>query len=132
MRRLFLLALPLLAVAACATNSDMPPGESRQAFVVFFEDRSAQLDNAAKASIHEAAELARRYAAVKLVVAGFADPEGAPEANRTLSRQRARAVADALIANGVARDRLSVTARGVTDFTMSPVESRRVEVRAVR
>jgi len=128
MRRLFLLAVPLL-LAACMSDRDRPPPSARQAFVVFFEDRSAALTPEAEASIGQAADLARRYAAVKLQVAGYADPEGSSDYNRALSRQRARAVADALIARGVARDRLSVVARGSTDYAAAAVESRRVEIR---
>ncbi len=128
MRRHFLIALPLLA-AACASSRNEPPPGSRQAFVVFFEDGSATLDAQANAGMDEAADLAKRYAAVKLVVAGYADPEGASEANRALSRARAQAVADGLVARGVARDRLSVVGRGSTGVTYSPLEARRVEVR---
>ncbi len=128
MRRQFLIALPLLA-AACASDRSQPPPGSRQAFVVFFEDGSATLDSAANAAMDDAAALARRYAAVKLQVAGYADPEGTSEANRALSRARAQAVADGLAARGVARDRLSVVGRGSTGVTYSALEARRVEVR---
>lgn len=131
MRRLFLIALPLLA-AACASDRDQPPPGSRQAFVVFFEDSSATLESSANAAMDEAADLARRYAAVKLQVAGYADPEGTSEANKALSRARAQAVADGLVARGVARDRLTVVGRGATGVAFSPVEARRVEVRVVR
>ena len=131
MRRRILIALPLFA-AACASDRDQPPAGSRQAFVVFFEDGSAALGAEANAGLDEAAELAKRYAAVKLQVAGYADPEGTSEANRALSRARAQAVADALVARGVARDRLSVVGRGATGVAYSPLEARRVEVRVAR
>ncbi len=128
MRRRLLIALPLVA-AACAAGREQPPPGSRQAFVVFFEDGSATLGAEANAAMDDAAALARRYAAVKLVVAGYADPEGASEANKVLSKARARAVADGLIARGVAPDRLTVVGRGATGVAYSSLEARRVEVR---
>lgn len=129
MRRQFLLALPLLA-AACASGDRART--SRQAFVVFFEDGSATLGDEANAAMDDAAALARRYPDVRLQVAGYADPEGSSAANKALSRARAEAVANGLIARGVAADRITVVGRGQTGVTFSPLEARRVEVRALR
>lgn len=48
----------------------------------------------------------------KIVVEGHTDSSGSTERNRELSLQRANAVRDALIANGVAADRISVEGFG--------------------
>ena len=63
-----------------------------------------------------------------VAVIGYADPEGSPQANRELSRTRAQQVADSLIADGVPKQRVTVTAHGAIDFAMSSQESRRVTI----
>jgi outer membrane protein OmpA-like peptidoglycan-associated protein len=60
---------------------------------------------------------------------GYADPEGAPAANRALSAARAQAVADQLVAEGVARSRIRIEPRGETPYADATQESRRVEIR---
>ncbi len=135
--RFAVMALPLLA-AACtqpsvATAPQTPPSQQPgatqdRAFLVFFQGWSADLDSEARQGLEEAADLAKRYPNVQIQVVGFADPAGSPQANVDVSRQRARAVTDALIARGVARNRIVTIARGATNFEQSGLESRRVEV----
>ncbi len=144
----FLAAASLLALAACATDAPAPaaapaapppppaaavapsapatgPG---RAFPVFFESWSANLDDPARQGLVEAARLARDNPRVPLLVTGFASPAGSGEANRLLSQLRARIVADALIENGVAANRIRIAYRGATPG-FEALESRRVEVR---
>ncbi len=61
---------------------------------------------------------------------GFTAPDGAAGRGftRALSEARAQNVADALVAGGVARDRIRIQPRGNVAFEMMPVESRRVEI----
>jgi outer membrane protein OmpA-like peptidoglycan-associated protein len=61
-------------------------------------------------------------------VSGFADPEGSQRANIDISRTRAQVVVDQLVRDGVARDRIRLTAHGPTDYTQTSLESRRVEI----
>jgi outer membrane protein OmpA-like peptidoglycan-associated protein len=63
-----------------------------------------------------------------VVVTGYASTIGSAEANTLLSRLRARVVVDALVADGVAADRISLGAVGATSFALDPVQSRRVEI----
>jgi OmpA-OmpF porin, OOP family len=120
-----LLAASLLAVlGACASA---PP--SHQAFVVFFDEWSASPPAEANAVLDRAAGAARAEANAKVTLIGFSDPDGSPEANRTLSRQRADNVADALSARGIDPRRFVRIARGATEPTLAMVESRRVEIR---
>ena len=124
--------LPLLApLAACRSR---PGGEAqarqRALPVVFFTDDSAAMGPEARAVIAEAAERARARPGVPVAVRGFAAPDGvaSPAFGRALAEARAQNVADALVANGVARDRIRVQPRGPVPFEMMPVESRRVEI----
>lgn len=122
MRRLAMIGL-LLAVAACV--SPEPLGRK---YLVFFPDWSAQLDDAGKTTIGQAASQAKAAPAASVLVAGFATPEGTLEANRDMSRLRAQVVTDALIEAGIPRSRIALRARGPVGFMDSAQESRRVEV----
>ena len=129
------LAVPLclLALAACQS----PPGGGGEARarqraipVVFFTEESAAMGPEARAVIAEAAERARARPGVPVAVRGFAasDSASSPAFSRTLAEARARNVADALVANGVSRDRIRVQPRGPVPFEMMQVEARRVEI----
>jgi len=95
----------------------------------FFTADSAQLDDAAKNVIADAAAGAQRSPGTPVVVAGFADPIGDPAYNRALSEARAQIVAEALRNAGVAPSRISVQPRGPVKPEGYATESRRVEIR---
>jgi len=61
-------------------------------------------------------------------VIGYTDSAGSPQADIVLSQQRAQAVADALVADGVASSRLVRLGQGQTGGNPG-VMSRRVEIR---
>ena len=96
-------------------------------YVVFFNERSAQLDSPAQRVIAQVAARAKDNPSAKVEVAGYTDSAGSPPADVLLSKQRAEAVADALEANGVAASRLVLHGRGQTGGNPG-VESRRVEI----
>lgn len=113
------LAFPLLlALASCALF-----GNGRPNYVVFFQERSAALDPAARDVLAHAARRAQESPTAAVQVIGYTDSAGSPQADVTLSRQRAQAVVDALVANGVP-PRLG---RGQTGSNAG-VMSRRVEI----
>ncbi len=122
MHRLLLAAL-VLALGACSTFE----APSRR-FVVFYSEWSAALDDPGKAVVSGAAEFAKRHPEQPIIVSGFADPEGTAQANVDISRTRAQAVADQLVADGVAPARIQRRARGSVNFESSSQESRRVEI----
>jgi outer membrane protein OmpA-like peptidoglycan-associated protein len=123
---------PLLAVlAACGSRQGREAQARQRAIpVVFFTDDSAAMGPEARAVVAAAAERARGRPGVPVSVRGFTAPEGnpSPAFSRALAEARAQNVADALVANGVPRDRVRVEPRGPVAFEMMPVESRRVEV----
>ncbi len=127
MRRTLLASLALLPMlAACANRGDLAGQPPR---MVFFTPDSASLDDAAKAVIMDAANLAKANPMAPVRVLGFADPEGTPALNRALSAARAENVAIALRGDGVPAARITVTPRGEVPFEAVPIESRRVEIR---
>jgi hypothetical protein len=96
--RLFLL---LLTLSACALFGPRGPH-----YVVFFQERSAQLDASARAVIAQVARRANADPAAPVEVRGYTDSSGSPPADVLLSRERVRSVADALVSHGVAANRL--------------------------
>jgi outer membrane protein OmpA-like peptidoglycan-associated protein len=102
-------------------------GPSRPSYVVFFQERSVQLDAPARGVIAEAARRASADPAAPVTISGHTDTGGNPEANLVLSQERAQAVADALVADGVAASRLVRKGQGQTGKDPG-VASRRVEI----
>ena len=62
-------------------------------------------------------------------LAGFHDPSGDAAQNAELAKQRAQSVRNALVAGGVATDRIKFRKPESTVGTGSPEEGRRVEIR---
>ncbi len=125
MRRRLMLGL-MLALAGCTIT---PPADAPK-LVVFFQPWSADLDDAGKAAIANAGTWARNNPTQMLLVTGYADPEGSPEANIAISRARAQVVVDALVAGGVPPARIKRQGKGETKFIEDSLESRRVEITA--
>ena len=96
--------------------------------MIFFQPFSASLDEAAQGSIKAAAASAKYHFSAPVTVAGFASPIGTTQANADLARTRAQVVADGLIADGVGATRIKRRALGEVDYTLDPIESRRVEI----
>ena len=109
----------LLVLSAC--SSDNSP------YLVYFQERSAQLDAPARSLIAEAAQRANADPTAPVTVAGYTDSAGSPPADVLLSQQRAQTVADALTADGVASNRLIRKGRGQTGGDPG-IASRRVEI----
>ncbi len=121
--RYALFASLLLSLSACSLF-----GPSRPHYVVFFQERSAQLDAPARRVIAQAAARANAEPAASVEVSGYTDSFGSPQADVLLSQQRAQVVAAALVANGVAANRLVRKGEGQTDVNPG-VASRRVVIR---
>lgn len=124
-RRLALAALPALLLAACQPQPTTP----NYPMNVFFTADSAALDDSARKVIADAAKQAAAKPNSFVKVRGFAAPDsGSGAYNRSLAETRARGVADALVADGVAANRIGIEPRGAVPFTEFPTESRRVEI----
>ena len=112
----------LMMLPACAL---LAPNSSP--YLVYFQERSAQLDAPARSLIAEAAQRANAEPTAPVTVAGYTDSAGSPPADVSLSQQRAQVVADALVADGVAANRIARMGRGQTGGDPG-VASRRVEI----
>lgn len=113
---------PGLAEAAPLTP---PPGAS---LVVFFEKRKATLDAEALRLLKGFAPPIRQ-GTNPIAVTGFADRStGTREANLAIAEQRAAAVRDALVAEGIAADRIRLQAPRVVTGTGRERDARRVEL----
>lgn len=77
------------------------PEKMRRQFVVYFRLDSAALTPTTRKRIMAAAAEARRVGAKRVYVSGFADTTGTDRYNLALSEERAAAVADALVKDGV-------------------------------
>jgi hypothetical protein len=105
----YLAVFLLLVLSACSLF-----GPSGPSYVVFFQERSAQLDAPARRVVAQAAQRTNADPAARVEVSGYTDSAGSPQADVLLSQQRAQAVADALVASGVAADRLVRKGQGQT------------------
>jgi outer membrane protein OmpA-like peptidoglycan-associated protein len=129
MRHLLSAGLLLAAGAwALATVSASEAVSPRPRAVVFFQEWSAQLDDAAKGVIADAAEWAKQHPDAPVRVLGYADPTGSKEANRLLTLLRAQMVIDALESDGVDAARMQREGEGSVNYADSSQESRRVEI----
>jgi outer membrane protein OmpA-like peptidoglycan-associated protein len=123
MRRAVLLFL-LCSMFARADAAEPPPRK----FVVFFQEWSARLDDAALAVISDAGGYATTHPGIVVHVEGFADPIGSRKANALLTDLRAQVVMDQLQTDGVPVSRLQGRGRGSVRFALTSQESRRVEI----
>lgn len=82
--------------------------------VIFASGKSALLPAARRKLSDVASALASGDPKGKIVVEGHTDSAGSEETNRALSLERANAVRDALVENGVSDDRISVEGLGET------------------
>lgn len=128
MRRLPVLLLLPLSVAACTMPRHAAVPESGRVYPVYFQPWSAQLDTTALHTVSNAAAEAKEHAELPVAVAGFADPTGSSQANVDMSRTRAQVVTDQLVADGVAPKRIRRTVHGATDYTLNAQETRRVDI----
>ena len=122
MRRMMILGGLALLAGCMHTEPDS------QRFPIFFNAWSADLDTAAAGTIKHAAEWAAAHPNAPVLVSGFADPDGSPQANKDISQLRAQIVSDELVNDGVAVARIRKTAVGSVAYTLDSMESRRVEI----
>ncbi len=79
---------------------------------VLFDSGSATLQPGAADKLREVAEILSRYPRTVIDIVGHTDSRGADTMNQELSLQRARAVADQLVAQGVSSSRIVTRGEG--------------------
>ncbi len=81
---------------------------------VLFEFNRAEVRSSAQASLHKLAEFLQRHPARLVLIEGHTDNVGDAAYNEGLSRRRAEAVSSALVAMGVAAQRVSTVGYGMS------------------
>jgi outer membrane protein OmpA-like peptidoglycan-associated protein len=105
-----------------------PPAPDRLETVLFAPD-AADLDGPALAAVQQVAALLARVPDAAVVVEGHvADTPGGFAEGRLLAQRRAAAVADALVAAGVDRGRITARGRGAEQPLATAAQSRRAEI----
>ncbi|MEZ5666514.1 MAG: OmpA family protein [Alphaproteobacteria bacterium] len=89
-----------------------PGAADAQNFVILFDFDSAALTTAGRAVVEQAVVAALADPTLPIAVVGYTDTAGAPEYNQLLSRARAEAVRDLMVARGVDAGRIQMDAVG--------------------
>jgi len=90
---------------------------------ILFGFDSSVLQPEAKTNINKLAAILKKYPDTNILVAGYTDSDGTDKYNQILSEQRAKAVSDYSIYQGISSSRLSVVGLGETE----PVSSNNTE-----
>lgn len=96
---------------------------------VYFAVGSAALSAADQAVVGKTLDALAANSSAIVLLSGFHDPSGDAVRNAELARERAVAVRDALVAGGVAADRVKLRKPETTLGSGSDEEGRRVEIR---
>lgn len=96
---------------------------------VYFAVGAAALDAADMGVVGKTVEALAAKPGAIVLLSGFHDPSGDPARNAELAKQGALSVRDALVAGGVAADRIKMRKPESTVGSGSAEEGRRVEIR---
>lgn len=118
-----------VSVDAAALQSGLAADGHVPMYGLFFDSGRAELKPESKPQLDEIAKLLKAQPALQVWLVGHTDNQGAVEANLSLSRLRAQAVADALV-RGHQIDAKRLQARGVAN--LAPVASNAAEAGRAR
>lgn len=94
---------------------------------VIFGLGKSTVDAAQMASVAMIAKYMKNHPNARLLIKGYASPEGNPELNQKLSEKRAQSVKDVLVTRyGVSEARLEVKGMGATDELFDEIDFNRV------
>ena len=97
-----------------------------QPTIIFGQGKSA-VETAQMASVAMIAKYMRNHPEAKILIKGYASPEGNPELNQRLSEARANAVKQALVSRyGISESRLATQGMGATDELFEEIDFNRV------
>lgn len=122
---------PAVAQQAAETPQSVEPEDG---ITVLFATGSARLGRDQAQRLDRAARLFRDGNPVVMIITGTADTVGNPATNLDLSIDRARAVADGLVARGIPIERLQVLGQGnselpvATDDEVSNADNRSAQI----
>jgi len=84
-------------------------------YIVFFDFNKSNLTAEAQSVVSEAVKTAKANGMVKVMVTGHTDTVGSDSYNMGLSVRRAQAVKDAMVAQGMGGDTISIEGKGFHD-----------------
>jgi outer membrane protein OmpA-like peptidoglycan-associated protein len=111
------------------------PSAPQLLLIVYFPSGGSALDPLARGSLDELVLELHQHPGRSLEVVGYSDSRGGASGNLRLSRERAQRVVEHLTEAGIARERLSIVARGEEDpladnaSLEGRARNRRVEIR---
>lgn len=79
---------------------------------VYFDTNKFNINSASKSTLDKIARIMVEYPQTNVIVAGHTDSQGAADYNMTLSKNRANAVTDYLVVDGVSRGRFTTVYYG--------------------
>ena len=104
-----------IAAAAPPPPAAAMSAPAPQTFTVYFGFNKSTLAPDARKIVGEAAAYAKQHSTAAIRINGYTDLAGTAKYNLTLSKRRADAVRKALIAQGIAANRISEQAYGKSD-----------------
>lgn len=125
------------ARTAAAASGPSASGQAHRDLLITFKTGSAELTDQARsnAKVFAQAMGMAALAGSRFEIAGYTDSTGSASLNQVLSQQRAEAVKNFLVANGVDGARIAAKGYGATDFAVPSqpraAANRRVEARRV-
>jgi len=134
--KILLVAAASVALWGCQTppqganqaGNMAPLPEAKARYVVFFTPWSSRLEAGGKTVVTVAAHKIIRDGHVRVTVIGYTDPRGTIDQDKKLSADRANAVANALVDNGVDRSLIEVKFVGSAGYVSDSVEGRRAVI----
>jgi outer membrane protein OmpA-like peptidoglycan-associated protein len=119
--------------------SDLQAEETERGLVltlgsVLFETNKASLQAGAQRTVQKVADFLNQYPERNILIEGFTDSQGSDTYNKKLSEDRAQAVRDELLKNGVDAERIDVLGYGEefpvasNDNAAGRQQNRRVEI----
>lgn len=113
----FLTVLEIEAMKQEITSNDMLTAlntDGHIALYINFETGKSDIKSESQKTIEQIVEMLKSNPALKISVEGHTDNVGTPASNQTLSENRAKAVMDAIITEGIDKTRLSSKGWGQT------------------
>jgi OmpA-OmpF porin, OOP family len=126
------------SAVAVGDTCEQDLGTAMKASRILFESSSASLRRDAQPVLLQIAAAIKRCGERKIEISGHTDSTGTPGFNETLSRNRAKAVADALAKTGIPMSRMQVAGYGPAkpvapnDTPANKLQNRRIEFSVIR
>jgi outer membrane protein OmpA-like peptidoglycan-associated protein len=125
-----LMALTMAALAACVMNKPAaPPAPLPVVYLVFFHGSSAELTQAGKVIVDQAAARIRERPPSTVTLAGYAADSGTPAGQKEMAEKRIEVVESALTADGVDSKLFLRIPLGEAEDTAGKSGDRRIEIR---